>query len=199
MKCNEYGRVRKMSDNFITAIKIGNEEILNKLSIELSNKEKKNLIITGKNGSGKTTLLKYIRDYLRIKLGVAESDSIAVASDRDIKSIFSEFTDDEVIDGNIVEVNNSKAVSELYQSGKFIVCFLESLRTPKFEIAEGAEQIILKSKYNFKDEPYRKLLKYMVHLKTQQAYAKIENNEEIDKNLEKWFIHFNDTLKKNLG
>lgn len=187
---------KEMSDNFITAIKIGNEEILNKLSIELSSTEKKNLIITGKNGSGKTTLLKYIRDYLKVKLDIADEGNTKFATDRDIKSMFSEFPDDEIIDGNIIKVNNSKAASELYQSGKFIVCFLESLRTPKFEVVDGVEQIILKNKYNFKDEPYRKLLKYMVHLKTQQAYAKIESNEEIDRNLEKWFTHFNKTLKK---
>ena len=46
-----------MTDTFITKIHIRQSRNVTDLTIQLSENERKHLIITGKNGSGKTSLL----------------------------------------------------------------------------------------------------------------------------------------------
>ena len=50
-----------MQDTFITKIHINKVRHLENVDIELSEHERRHLIITGKNGSGKTSLLEAIR------------------------------------------------------------------------------------------------------------------------------------------
>ncbi len=185
-----------MNESFITEIKLNNKEILNDLYIPLSKDEKKHLIITGKNGSGKTTLIKYIKDYLREKLDVMDEDTPKFASERDMKLIFNEPPDNEEIDNVIVNIINSKVAKEAYAKGEFIVCYLDSMRGLEMDVADGAEKVILEDRYNFKEKPYRLLIKYMIHLKTMQAFAKNENDTECDKVVSEWFSRFENVLKK---
>jgi len=55
-----------MSDNqlFITEVRIKKLRHLLNIDIQMSDKERKHLLITGKNGSGKTSLLLAMKDYL---------------------------------------------------------------------------------------------------------------------------------------
>jgi recombinational DNA repair ATPase RecF len=54
-----------MTDTFITKIQIDKVRHLNNLTIELSETERKHLILTGKNGSGKTSVLEVMRDFVQ--------------------------------------------------------------------------------------------------------------------------------------
>jgi recombinational DNA repair ATPase RecF len=53
-----------MADMFITKIQIDKVRHLENFTIELSDTERKHLILTGKNGSGKTSVLEAIRGKL---------------------------------------------------------------------------------------------------------------------------------------
>ncbi len=66
-----------MSDIFIKKLIINNVRHLKSLEINLSEKEKKHLIVTGKNGSGKTSLLDALRYHL---VGVLNNQVIQIPS-----------------------------------------------------------------------------------------------------------------------
>ena len=163
--------VNYMNRNYITKITLKHKEILADLVITLSSNAMTHLIVTGKNGSGKTTLLKYIKEYLEEKLNVSDRENSEKVTARDIDFIFNEVSDTETINNITINIENSKGMIDSYKNGDFIVCYLDSLRTAEIEKADGVEAITLKENYGFKDKPYKELLKYMIHLKTQQSFA----------------------------
>ena len=55
-----------MEEIFITKIKINKVRHLENIEIQLDEKERKHLILTGKNGSGKTSVLNYLKQYLTL-------------------------------------------------------------------------------------------------------------------------------------
>lgn len=188
--------VKYMNKNYITKIKLQAKEILGDLSVALPSNTMTHLIVTGKNGSGKTTLLKYIKEYLEEKLDVPDGENSEKVTSRDIDLIFNEVSDTETINNITINIENSKGMIDSYKNGDFIVCYLDSLRTAEIEKADGVEAITLKENYGFKDKPYKELLKYMIHLKTQQSFAKNENDVEVEAAIAQWFDRFSDVLKQ---
>jgi len=53
-----------MEDIFIHQLKINNVRHLKDITIDIDNKERKHLILTGKNGSGKTSVLEALEKYI---------------------------------------------------------------------------------------------------------------------------------------
>lgn len=188
--------VKYMNKNYITKIELQAKEILGDLSVALPSNAMTHLIVTGKNGSGKTTLLKYIKEYLEEKLDVPDGENSEKVTSRDIDLIFNEVSDTETINNITINIENSKGMIDSYKNGDFIVCYLDSLRTAEIEKADGVEAINLKENYGFKDKPYKELLKYMIHLKTQQSFAKNENDVEVEAAIAQWFDRFSDVLKQ---
>lgn len=188
--------VKYMNKNYITKIELQAKEILGDLAVALPSNTMTHLIVTGKNGSGKTTLLKYIKEYLEEKLDVPDGENSEKVTARDIDLIFNEVSDTETINNITINIENSKGMIDSYKNGDFIVCYLDSLRTAEIEKADGVEAITLKDNYSFKDKPYKELLKYMIHLKTQQSFAKNENDVEVERAIAKWFDRFSDVLKQ---
>lgn len=87
-----------------------------------------------------------------------------------------------------------KILSEI-QRGNFITAFFEADREMKMETPEGAEKIKPEPYYGIGASPEELFLKYMVHLKTQQAYARNENDHETVDAIQKWFGHLQKALK----
>lgn len=185
-----------MNESYIRKIQLHNKQILGDLDISLSAQKMTHLIVTGKNGSGKTTLLKYIKEYLEEKLGVYDAKNSEFATSRDIDLLFNEAPDVENIGDVIISIKNNRMMTDLYKTGDFVVCYLDSLRTADIDLADGVEAITLKDNYSFKDKPYKDLLKYMIHLKIQQSFAKNENDVEVESAIAKWFDRFSDVLKQ---
>lgn len=188
--------VNYMNKNYITKIALKNKEILGDLAITLPANTMTHLIVTGKNGSGKTTLLKYIKEYLEEKLNLYDGENSEKVTSRDIDLIFNEVSDAETINDITINIENSKGMIDLYKNGNFIICYLDSLRTADIDLADGVEAITLKDSYGFEDKPYKELLKYMIHLKTQQSFAKNENDVEVENTITRWFDRFYDVLKQ---
>lgn len=162
--------------HYITEIRIEELRHLSDIVITLNSGYRQHLMITGKNGSGKTSLLAAIQNYLQA-----------------------------LNDGQITNLKNKKGVDilfnieedldSLYKQGDFITAFFPAYRKTQIIRAHGVEDIKLEDFYNIYAAPGEILLKYMVHLKTQQAYARNEGDTENADRIQKWFERFENALR----
>lgn len=201
--------------HYITRVYIEKLRHLSDVTIQLNDDKKQHLIITGKNGSGKTTLLLAIQKYLTSindgKLNAMNSDYkrwIANAKQRlDAASTEKEKYDAEkeykqnnsflskYKDGIELYFNHSEDLDALYPQGKFITAFFPANRKTTIEPANGVANIKLQEFYGIKSSPGNILLKYMVHLKTQQSYARNEGDMCTVDRIQEWFDRFECALR----
>lgn len=157
-------------EHFITGIQICELRHLSDITILLDQENRQHLMITGKNGSGKTSLLIALKKYLTaIEIGVPLTEF-----NDQIQATFNEET----------------YLGSLYGRGKFIIAFFPADRKIQILRANGVEDIKLSTAYDIEENPSVLLHKYMVHLKTQQAYARNEGNGADVDRIQKWFDRF---------
>ena len=207
-------------EHYITEIQIDKLRHLSDITISLNQEKRQHLMITGKNGSGKTSLLLAVQKYLRaindkqlkalVSLYIpwlkkveekleqaeteAESQRIKKESETNLKLI-AKYQDGVKITFN----TDAGELDALYEEGNFITAFFPASRRAQIIRAHGVEDMRLNNSYKMEDEPGNLLLKYMVHLKTQQAYAKNEGDMETAEKIQKWFERFEGALKILLG
>ena len=207
-------------EHYITEIQIDKLRHLSDITISLNQEKRQHLMITGKNGSGKTSLLLAVQKYLRaindkqlkalVSLYIpwlkkveekleqaeteAESQRIKKESETNLKLI-TKYQDGVKITFN----TDAGELDALYEEGNFITAFFPASRRAQIIRAHGVEDMRLNNSYKMEDEPGNLLLKYMVHLKTQQAYAKNEGDMETAEKIQKWFERFEGALKILLG
>lgn len=162
-------------EHFITGIQICELRHLSDITILLDQENRQHLMITGKNGSGKTSLLIALKKYLTaIEIGVPLTEF-----NDQIQATFNEET----------------YLGSLYGRGKFIIAFFPADRKIRILRANGVEDIKLRTAHDIDENPSALLHKYMVHLKTQQAYARNEGNAiDVDR-IQKWFDRFVGALR----
>ncbi|MBQ7433828.1 MAG: AAA family ATPase [Lachnospiraceae bacterium] len=159
-------------EHYITKIYIEQVRHLKDIQIELNKEKRQHLILTGKNGSGKTSVLEALRSFLEmIQNGIKALSS----------GVFAQFSD-----GNI---------HSCYLEGTFITAYFSASRTTEISLPRGVEEVQLKNVYGMEENPTTDLLKYMVHLKTQQIYAKNEGDADTESRIEDWFQQFEDALR----
>lgn len=202
-------------EHYITEIKIEELRHLSNLIIELKKNKRTNLLLTGKNGSGKTTVLQAVKKYLN---AIADNQFSALNSSM-LSNLMhykermqSAANEDERYqaqkgygiwldeikrykDGIDVTFNDEDGLDGLYQNGKFILAYYSADRKTEIRKISGVEEVILDTSYNLDANPGTTLLKYLVHLKTQQAYARNEGDMETVEVLEQWFTRFTEALK----
>ncbi|MBR2207251.1 MAG: AAA family ATPase [Synergistaceae bacterium] len=199
-------------EHFITEVRIENVRHLKNISIALNNQSRQHLILTGKNGSGKTSvleeiaknlvllnrkLLKSYRDLKKNQEVLKNETNIerrkALESQISLeKSILSPFSN---IDLDVI-YSNEDELTELYQHGDFITAFFNATR-PSNDIisANGVEDMKLPITLDITQSPASDIIKYMVHLKTQQSFAKNENDIQNERNIKEWFERFENALR----
>ncbi|WP_306781551.1 AAA family ATPase [Agathobacter rectalis] len=165
-------------NHYIKEIYIKKLRHLSDIKIELNNEHMQHLLLTGKNGSGKTSLLIALAEKLN-----------NICNDIDEKEI------SDIQNGIEVSFNNKNTLNEVFQNGSFITAFFMADRKTEIEQPTGVQDIKLSKIYDIDDNPGQILLKYMVHLKTQQAYAKNESDSKTVKRIADWFEHFENALK----
>lgn len=202
-------------EHFITSIHINEVRHLKNIEIKLNSEKRQHLILTGKNGSGKTSVLRAIKDYLQAIndnmlniINVDYPNSIAmvrkqyegaktriekIQAQRAIESF--EAPIGRYSQGARLEFSNGEELDQLYQNGDFITACFAADRTSKIQRVHGAEDVKLETEYPIDSEPSQILLKYMVHLKTQQAYARNEGDLETEAKIASWFLRFRDALR----
>lgn len=185
--------------HFITQIHIDKLLNLRDITIELSPKVRQHLLLTGKNGSGKTSLLKAIMQTLS-----AITDRNWRNYTENLLANPSAFTGTQVTapvnpykkyyKGIRLAFNSDESLDFTFSTGSFITAFFPADRQTNIELAKGVEDIQLSSAYDFTESPSQLLIKYMVHLKTQQAYARQENDTAVVDAIKNWFDRFQAAL-----
>ena len=173
-------------EHYLTKIEIKKLRHLENIKIALNNEKRQHLLLTGKNGSGKTTVLMAIQQYLR------------AINDRNLtllKTLSGDFYRKLYINGLELEFNEYMDLDDDYESGKFIAAYFSADRKTRIERAQGVSDIKLKKFYRIDEEAGSILIKYMVHLKTQQAYARNESDTANVVRIEKWFNRLEQALK----
>ena len=204
-----------MKEYFISEIDIEKLYHLSDIKIKLDSNKRQHLLLTGKNGSGKTSLLLEIEKFLRAindeklsqvfdqyptwineakkKVLSASSDSEKYAADKDLKQCLGFLK--KYSDGVQINLNQYEGLEMMYHNGKFITAYFPSERKAQFMRPNGVENITLENTYGIDESAGDILLKYMVHLKTQQAYARNEGDQTTAKQIQKWFDRFDSALQ----
>ncbi len=167
---------------FVTEIQIGKLRHLSNIRIELNHQKCTNLLLTGKNGSGKTTVLHAMKNYL-----------VAIN-----QGLFADFETTTINDNNYglrVAFNKTVGIDEAYAGGRFLTAFYSADRKIGIVKQKDIEAVTLSTSYPLESNPGNVLLKYLVHLKTQQAYARNEGDMVVVQMLDEWFERFTNALK----
>lgn len=176
-------------EHFITKIKIEKVRHLENIEICLSNTGRRHLLITGKNGSGKTSLL----DALNTRLNAISYNHwnwYKRNRDKKFLDLVKQYTS-----GIDVVFNFDDNLDELFKNGNFIMSYFPAHRKADIVMAKGVEDVKLSTNYELDADPAKQLVKYMVHLKTQQAYARQEGDIQIEENIQAWFNRFEKALR----
>ena len=192
------------NNHFITKVHISKLLNINNLDIEMSSNERKHLLITGKNGSGKTSLLNAIRTTLSsINDGKwVKYKEYELSANRNVHDDMQKLLDNmykRYLSGVEVNFNTDETIDKAFATGEFITAFFSAERKTQIEIAHGVEDVKLLPAYSMQADPAKSLVKYMVHLKTQQAYARQENDIIIEDSIKKWFDRFQVALRELMG
>ena len=202
-------------EHYITEIRIETLRHLSDIIIALNARQRQNLMLTGKNGSGKTSLLIALQKYLQAINDKRFKDLIERYIPRlsnineSIKNAKTETERDEIkkanefcleqikqyADGVRVLFNDSEHLETLYQQGNFITAYFPANRKTQIMKSQGVEDIKLDVFYRITSEPSKLLLKYMVHLKNQQAYARNEGDMVVVDKIQHWFNRFVEALR----
>ena len=178
-------------EHYIAEIRINKLGHLENVNIELSNESRCHLMLTGKNGSGKTSLLEILLMFLKASVFNSAQDSRKILNG--MRYLHLVKTSAVTMSFN-VEVDLKK----LFDVGEFIMAYFPADRKANIIMAKGVEDIKFAVNYDPTADPAQNLVKYMVHLKTQQAYASQENDFKVESDIKSWFDNFERTLRNLL-
>lgn len=202
-------------NHYITQIKIEELRHLSDICIDLKPDVRTNLLLTGKNGSGKTTVLRALKKYLtvivdgklqnlerdyptwlnhsKVKMENAKNENERYKAQEEYQNYIQWIK--KYKDGISVDFNNKDGLEGSFKEGKFILAYYSAERKTGIIKQRSAEDVVLDTSYSLDSNPGNVLLKYLVHLKTQQAYARNENDMRTVNMLDKWFERFIEALK----
>ena len=189
-------------ERYITKIYIEQVRHLKDIQIELNKEKRQHLILTGKNGSGKTSVLEALRSFLEmIQNGLYDYlldmyKTQQAVSDTEKKEFRLFLQEMKAPSSGIFAQFSDGNIHSCYLEGTFITAYFSASRTTEISLPRGVEEIQLKNVYGMEENPTTDLLKYMVHLKTQQIYAKNEGDADTENRIKDWFQQFEDALRK---
>lgn len=203
---------------FMTELRINHVRHLKDITIPLSESQPKHLILTGKNGSGKTSVLKSAVDFLSYAVSdnfVIQSDCLEniafdeqrlqTASNSESGKLACEGIRNSIAhwnkflshwaDGVVLAFPSYLNLREKYLKGEYILAYYGDDREIKVQISKNIEKVDLQEVYSLKDHPSQQLVKYLVNLKTTEAFAKTNGNETRAAEIHAWFDRFQNVLR----
>lgn len=203
---------------FMTELRINHVRHLKDITIPLSESQPKHLILTGKNGSGKTSVLKSAVDFLSYAVSdnfVIQSDCLEniafdeqrlqTASNSESGKLACEGIRNSIAhwnkflshwaDGVVLAFPSYLNLREKYLKGEYILAYYGDDREIKVQISKNIEKVDLQEVYSLKDHPSQQLVKYLVNLKTTEAFAKTNGNEARAAEIHAWFNRFQNVLR----
>ena len=203
-----------MKEYFISEIDIEKLYHLSDIKIKLDSTKRQHLLLTGKNGSGKTSLLLKIQEFLRAinegnlssifkyypvwiknakeKMLSASTETERFENEKEYERWSAEL---KKYGGVNIVLNQYDGIERAYETGNFITAYFPAERKAQFAVPQGVENITLNDSYRIDRDAGNILLKYMVHLKTQQAFARNEGEEGTAKKIQDWFDRFEAALQ----
>lgn len=210
-------------ESYIKEIQIKKVRYLKNLTINTGDDGFNHIIITGKNGSGKTSLLEMIRAFLELfpdgrylqyssewesdlKLWKETYTELAVKSEKtmvqqskiqEAKRMIDYYVgkQNQYSGGVKIKFDERNAILEKYEKGEFVLAYFSATRNVKIEIPTNVPKVQLQEKYNMEENIGREFLNYLVYLKTQQSFARNENDiAEVEK-ISEWFDRFEQALR----
>ena len=173
-------------EHFITKLKIDNLRHLKNIDIILSDTERQHLLLTGKNGSGKTSVLD----------ALAKCLTAAIMGKPNPREIFDgeKFLREVANSGVKIKFNSNSELEKKFSDGEFVMAYFPAGRKAEISPAKGVEDVKLPTFYHIDQDPAKNLIKYMVHLKTQQAYARQADDSATETQIAEWFQRFEKSL-----
>ena len=208
-----------MESTFLTGIHIHKVRHLENIEIPLSAGERKNLLITGKNGSGKTSVLEALVGHLQYitKETYFPEDTcrrIMRSKEQDIRTAENteagkrrvaearkeiKVWNEELLhwtSGAVFDCASIETLREKFFDGKFLLAYFGDKRLMKVRSYKNIEKIDLQPVYKIDAAPAQDLAKYLVNLKTTQAFALTSGKQERAQRIEAWFQRFVDILRE---
>lgn len=194
-----------MGDTFISKLTIENVRHLKDITIPLSEKVPKHLILTGKNGSGKTSVLEEISRYL---YAVTASDRYVEGQLEPAKldpktlqllGVPALLGDWPKLVSCGVSLQFTSSLTNLqndFQAGRFILAYYKAERLFQAEIPKHVGKIELKETYSIDETPRENFVKYMIDLKVTEALARTGGKLEKAEAIRLWFKKFQELLRK---
>jgi len=94
-----------------------------------------------------------------------------------------------------ITFNEENTIYEKYVKGEFILAYFNATRNVKIDIPTNVPKMQLQETYSIQENIGNMFLNYLVYLKTQQSFARNENDmEQVDK-IQAWFDKFENSLK----
>ncbi|MDO4486316.1 MAG: AAA family ATPase [Bacillota bacterium] len=206
-----------MKKIFVSNIKIEKVRHLRNIDITLSKEEAKHLIFTGKNGSGKTSVLDALSYYLDL-LTISNRADKTQTRLQVYKSSLERFRHHDVGNSLIAEEknltrygNNQKIIKSgisvefnepadiiryCFEEGQFILAYYKADRIFEADIPEHVEKVNLKEKYSINEEPRQVFVKYLLDLKVTEVFSRSNGNIQKAESINKWFIKFQELLRR---
>ena len=94
--------------------------------------------------------------------------------------------------------SDKESMAEEFFQGKFLMAYYPAERKTSMQLPDGIEKIETRKIYGIDERPGSLLVKYMVHLKTQELYAKNAGDSQLAEKTEEWFQRFENALKELL-
>lgn len=207
-----------MDATFMTALHICHVRHLKDIEIPLSTEKRKMLILTGKNGSGKTSVLEALEAFLEYV--VSEEYQIRERCGARLQFYWEKLngpknTDQEKkeaeeaqkmldfwnrnlsrwTDGAVAEFPSYADLREKYKKGEYILAYYGDSRKIQVQISKDIEKVDLKTMYSIKEHPGQQLVKYLVNLKTTEAFARTGGNLQRAEEIQEWFSRFEKVLR----
>ncbi|MCI8872127.1 MAG: AAA family ATPase [Lachnospiraceae bacterium] len=164
-----------MEQIFITGFTIEKVRHLRDIFIPLSENQLRHLILTGKNGSGKTSVVEALAGYL--------------------ENVFSDakFEDRKGLELHFNHTRSS--IFGLKEKYHYILAYYKADRTFHAAQPEHVEKVKLKDHYGLEEFPRNEFVKYLLDLKTVEAFARPGKPEKAEA-IQAWFDSLEQLLKK---
>jgi len=166
---------------YMTSLKINKVRHLHDIEIPLSGEERKHLILTGKNGSGKTSVLTALECFFALFSSDVSVNDITYVPEDGLNAV--------------PALTSETELQKKFKNGEFVLaCFSDSRRI-NMSVPRNIEKITLPKYYSINSEPGKDFAKYLVNLKTKQAFAQTQGKLEIAQEIQAWFDNFEAILR----
>ena len=179
-----------MEKTFVTGIEIKKVRHLHDITIPLSSETRKHLILTGVNGSGKTSVLNALEAYL----GALVPPS-SVAGQLKLLEKTIDGQQDDFGTGIVAQFSSAETLAIKYEAGQFILAQYAANRISSVQISKNIEHVDLALSYPISANAGAYLVKYLVNLKTTQAFAQQKGDRQRAAEIEAWFQRFQEILR----